>query len=227
MRESESDPSKRDKHFHRCKDLIEEAVSINDGDEQSLCSKTFYEIAKGQMQQALSFHKQCEEVIKNESKHFPYGGNQTLESLASVKALLRLAKAIIEFAKGHVREALGFLKQMVEENPRAPSDIWFGIGLCYYKLGNLPKAKLSMDKTIELDPENSMALTSLGIIEISSNINDFEVRQGAIQYFERAFQANPRNPLCISYLAEHYFMKNDHELAADLCEAGISVLASK
>ena len=33
-----------------------------------------------------------------------------------------------------------------------------------------------MDKTIELDPNNSMALTSLGVIEIASNINDFEVR---------------------------------------------------
>ena len=72
---------------------------------------------------------------------------------------------------------MSFLKQMVHENPRCPSDIWFGIGLCYYRLGNLPKAKLSMDKTIELDPNNSMALTATGIIEIASNVNDFEVRE--------------------------------------------------
>lgn len=100
---------------------------------------------------------------------------------------MRLACAIIEFAKGHVKESLGFLKQMVLENPRCPSDIWFGIGLCYYRLGNLAKAKLSMDKTIELDPGNSMALTALGIIEISSNVNDFEMREQAMNYFERAF----------------------------------------
>ena len=74
------------------------------------------------------------------------------ESSVAIRALLRLAKAIIEFAKGHVKESLTSLKLMVQENPRCPSDIWFGIGLCYYKLGNLPKAKLSMDKTIELDP---------------------------------------------------------------------------
>ena len=73
---------------------------------------------------------------------------------------------------------------MVHDNPRCPSDIWFGIGLCYYRLGNLPKAKLSMDKTIELDPGNSMALTATGIIEIASNVNDFEVREQAMTYFE-------------------------------------------
>ena len=123
-----------------------------------------------------------------------------------------LARAIIEFNRGHIKESLSFLKQMVNDNPRAPSDIWFAIGLCYYRLGNLPKAKLSMDKTIELDPENSMALVSIGIIEIASNINDFEACEKAVQYFERSFQANPRNPLAIKYMAEHYFCKKDYDL---------------
>lgn len=116
---------------------------------------------------------------------------------------------------------------MVAENPRCPSDIWFGIGLCYYRLGNLPKAKLSMDKTIELDPQNSMALTALGIIEIASNVNDYEVREQAMQFFERAFQANPRNPLCINYLAEHYFMKQEYQLCTELCQAGLQVIKNK
>ena len=62
-----------------------------------------------------------------------------------------------------------------------------------------------MDKTLELDPDNSMALVSMGIIEIASNINDFEACEKAVQYFEKSFQINPRNPLAIKYLAEHYF----------------------
>ena len=80
-------------------------------------------------------------------------GSSSLQgSSAAVNALLRLAKSIIEFLKGNIKESLAQLKQMVFDNPRCPSDIWFGIGLCYYRLGNLPKAKLSMDKTLELDP---------------------------------------------------------------------------
>ena len=134
---------------------------------------------------------------------------------------------MIEFARGHFKESLTHLKQMVADNPRCPSDIWFGIGLCYYRMGNMPKAKLSMDKTLELDPDNSMALTALGIIEIATSVNDFEVREHAMQYFERGFQANPRNALCTSYLAEHYFVKGEYQLAAELCEAGLLVLKNK
>lgn len=66
-----------------------------------------------------------------------------------------------------------------------------------------------------------MAWSALGIIELASNINDYEVRLRAVQHFERAFEANPRNPLCIKYLAEHYFVKQEYQLSADLCEAGL------
>jgi len=72
-----------------------------------------------------------------------------------------------------------------------------------------------------------MALTAVGIIEIASNVNDYDAREQAMQYFERAFQANPRNPLCISYLAEHYFIKKEYELTCELCLAGLSILKNK
>lgn len=130
---------------------------------------------------------------------------------SAVKALCLLAKAIIEFNKGHVKESLAQLKTMIKDNPRSPSDIWFGIGLCYFRLGNLPKAKLSMDKTIADDPTNSMALTALGIIEISANFTDYESHEKACGYFERAFAANPRNPLTLKYLAEHFFLLQNYD----------------
>lgn len=72
-----------------------------------------------------------------------------------------------------------------------------------------------------------MAWSALGIIELASNINDYEVRLRAVQHFERAFEANPRNPLCIRYLAEHYFVKQEYQLSADLCEAGLQLIKNK
>ena len=137
----------------------------------------FYEIAAGQLKQAHDYFTHCEDQLKEKFRYPKDSMKGPNEQTVAIKALMRLARAIIEFAKGHVKESLGFLKQIVQENPRCPSDIWFGIGLCYYRLGNLPKAKLSMDKTIELDPQNSMALTAIGIIEISSNVNDYQVRE--------------------------------------------------
>ena len=140
-----------------------------------------------------------------------YKGLGSAQGNHAVKSLCMLAKAIIEFNKGHVKESLGHLKSMIKENPRSPADIWFAIGLCYFRLGNLPKAKLSMDKTVVEDPENSMALTALGIIEIAPNVADFENRAKAFDYFEKAFAANPRNPLCLKYLADHFFLIEQYD----------------
>ena len=72
-----------------------------------------------------------------------------------------------------------------------------------------------------------MALTATGIIEIASNVNDFDVRENAMRYFEKAFQANPRNPLCMIYLAEHYFTKQEFQLATELCETGLQIIKIK
>lgn len=62
-----------------------------------------------------------------------------------------MARAIIEFNKGHYKESLVLIRNLILANPHAPSDIWFALGLCYYRTGNIPKAKLSFDKTLELD----------------------------------------------------------------------------
>lgn len=75
-----------------------------------------------------------------------------------------------------------------------------------------------------------MALASLGIIELVQNLSDFESRESAATYFERAFNANPRNPIALKYLADHYFFKggeNGFALATDLATAGLSVLKHK
>jgi len=83
-----------------------------------------------------------------------------------LKALCSLARAIIEFNKGHYKESLVLIKEILRANPLAPSDMWLALGLCYYRTGNMAKAKLSFDKTLEVDSNNSMALASLGIIEM-------------------------------------------------------------
>jgi len=58
------------------------------------------------------------------------------------------------------------LKKIIEINPNSPLDIWMAIGICYFKLNNLPKAKFALEYVIENDPVNSMALTALGVTEL-------------------------------------------------------------
>lgn len=135
---------------------------------------------------------------------------------SGLASLSLLAKVVIAYNKGNLGECHKNLVQILKENPRAPSDLWFALGLVYYRAKNLIKAKLSFEKTLALDENNSMALVALGILEIAVNVNDFEVREKAAQLFERAFKSNPRNALAVKYLADHYFFKNDLEGAKKL-----------
>ena len=119
------------------------------------------------------------------------------------------------------------LVHILSENPRAPSDIWYALGLVYYRVQKLIKARLCFEKTLEMDEKNSMALVGLGIIELEANVNDFEVREKAASLFERAFRSNSRNSLAIMYLADHYFFKNDFESAKLMSQSGLSILGKK
>ena len=69
--------------------------------------------------------------------------------------LVNLAMAIISYNEGQVKATLNHLKNMVELNPRSPPEVWLGIGICFFKLKNLVKAKFSFEQVLELDPQNS------------------------------------------------------------------------
>lgn len=144
-----------------------------------------------------------------------------------LRGLCHLLRVIIEFNKGNYSECLNELRKLIIENPKAPSDIWFALGLCYYRTDNLPKAKLSFEKTLELDPQNAMALTSLGILEQVLGQNDKDSMARATKFFLKAFEINPRNPLVLKYLAEHLFFKGEFALCKDFCNAAQQILQTK
>ena len=81
--------------------------------------------------------------------------------------LYQILKAMKEFSKDNYLEALQILKQVLKANPLAPPSIRFGIGLCYYRLGNINKATFAFQRVIELDPDNSMAKVGLAVVEMA------------------------------------------------------------
>jgi RNA polymerase-associated protein CTR9 len=105
------------------------------------------------------------------------------------------------------------LKKLVDINPLVPSDIWLAIGICYFKLNNLVKAKFSLEYVLEIDPENSMALTSLGITELYLNPSDPTQREKAVLLFQKSFEIDDTNPLTMKHLADHFFFANDLDIS--------------
>jgi RNA polymerase-associated protein CTR9 len=138
-----------------------------------------------------------------------------------VEPLVLIAQAIIDFNQGNTAASLDNLKRLIEVNPLCPSDIWLALGVCYFKLNNYLKAKFSFEHTLNIDPENSMALTSLGITEILMNSSDPKQREKAVILFQRSFEIDDTNPLTMKHLAEHFFVSGDLDISEALSTRAI------
>jgi len=77
-----------------------------------------------------------------------------------------VAKVIIDYNEGHLQGCLVGLRQILRANPNSPLDIWLALGIVYFKLNNLPKAKFAIEHVVEQDPKNAFAMTCLGIVTI-------------------------------------------------------------
>jgi tetratricopeptide (TPR) repeat protein len=131
--------------------------------------------------------------------------------------LIVIANAIVAYNEGNISEALKHLKTVVELNPNSPLEIWMAIGICYFHLNNLPKAKFALEHVIENDPENAMALTALGITELQLNCSSPQQREKAVLLFQRSFHIDDTNPLTMKHLADHFFFSNELEISQELC----------
>ena len=127
--------------------------------------------------------------------------------------LILLAQAIILYNEGKIQQALDCLKKVVLINPACPLDIWLAIGICHSKLNNFVKAKFSFEHVLEKDPLNSMALTSLGIVEIQINPQLLTQREKAAALFFKSYEVDDTNPLTMKHLADYFFFKDDFKLA--------------
>lgn len=132
-----------------------------------------------------------------------------------------LAWAIITYNEGNILAALQHLKKIVDLNPRSPPDVWLGIGICFFKLNNLAKAKFALEHVLQLDPKNAMAMTALGVTELQINFSDQVQRAKAIKLFQQSFEIDDSNPLTMKHLAEHFLLSEELDIAEALCRRAI------
>lgn len=122
------------------------------------------------MRHANQLNKMAFDIQGSFTKSFTYmmrGGFQQAKQLIGagisdlsetnnqVEPLQLIAQAVIAFNEGNIQETLSNLKKVINNNPYCPEEIWFAIGVCYFKLNNLPKAKFALEHVLELNPDNA------------------------------------------------------------------------
>jgi len=185
--------------------LIYNADNLNFKVPITFITKCFWALSQGQIQQS-----------QQQIEHFSHNNYSNPVS--------KIMKGLIEFSKGEYHSALELFKSIQQQNPLANPQIRFAIGLCYFRLGNLEKARFAFERTIDLDHENSLAFVALAIVELQTNVNDQKMRNKAASYLEKAIKLDQNNYLALRYLADHYFFKKEYEIARKVCERGLSVM---
>ncbi len=130
----------------------------------------------------------------------------------SVPALV--GKACIAFNKKEYKNALNHYKKALKINTNAPASVRLGMGQCFFKLNKLPKAKLAFERALELDSQCIGSLVGLAILELN-NKSPESIKKG-VELLSKAYTIDPKNPIVLNHLANHFFYKKDYQKVEQL-----------
>ncbi|CAF0862823.1 unnamed protein product [Brachionus calyciflorus] len=125
-----------------------------------------------------------------------------------------VGKATIAFNKKDYKTSLNLYKKALKTNSNAPAGVRLGMGLCFYKLGKIPKAKLAFERALELDQQCVGALIGLSILELNNKTTD-STKLG-VEMLSKAYQLDSKNPIVLNHLANHFFYKKDYQKVQQL-----------
>ncbi|KAL5244033.1 hypothetical protein ACI65C_011443 [Semiaphis heraclei] len=126
----------------------------------------------------------------------------------------QLGKACIAFYRKDYKGALAYYKKVLRSNPQCPADVRLGMAHCFLKLGNIEKAQLAFERTLQLDPKCVGALVGLSVMKLNSeNPNDIKL---GVNMLSKAYTIDTNHPMVLNHLANHFFYKKDYAKSESL-----------
>lgn len=125
-----------------------------------------------------------------------------------------VGKACIAFNKKDYKNALNNYKKALKINPNSPASVRLGMGLCFFKMAKISKAKLAFERALELDPQCVGALVGLAIIELNEKTT--ESTKLGVEMLSKAYTIDSTNPIVLNHLANHFFYKKDYQKVQQL-----------
>ena len=88
------------------------------------------------------------------------------------------------------------------------------MGLCFFKMSKISKAKLAFERALELDAKCVGALVGLAIIEL--NEKNADSTKLGVEMLSKAYSIDSTNPIVLNHLANHFFYKKDYQKVQQL-----------
>ncbi|KHJ44027.1 tetratricopeptide repeat protein [Trichuris suis] len=120
-----------------------------------------------------------------------------------------LGRAAIMYKRGDYASALSMYRKALRAAPNCPSEVRLGLAYCFFKLGQLEKTGLALQRALQLKPDNVDALVGLAVFELNRARSE-DIRIG-VQRLTIAYQLDGNHPIALIALADHFFFKKDPE----------------
>ncbi|MDH5693030.1 MAG: tetratricopeptide repeat protein [Gammaproteobacteria bacterium] len=213
---------------------FEAALTINPNYADAIHNAVAVQIDRGQFVKAQEYLERFCALSPHDSRTLSLQANlhyakqdyerviNTFETLLEFQTLneLQYTKLAISFQK------IGALKKAIEAYSSAQKlngtnyFTWLNKGRCEYELSQFDNARKSLEKSLELKPEQMTALNLLGAI--AKNAGQF---QQAIHYFEKALSYNPDSTKTLTNLGHMLgtFLGSDLDRAETLLNHVIEI----
>jgi len=141
--------------------------------------------------------------IDRAEKYFDFVLNSSKDNILAL-----LGKACIAYHKKQYNGSLEYFTNILRLNSNCPATVRLGLAQCYWKLGNLEKAKSAFKRTLELDSKCVGALLGLAILKLNRH-NAEDVKQG-VSLLSKAYNIDNTNSMVLNHLANHFFFKTEY-----------------
>ncbi len=127
-------------------------------------------------------------------------------------------------AQGKCTEAIPLYQAALEQDPSL-TDVWYGLGRCYYSLKDYEQAAEAFRKVTAARPQDQAAYEYLGRALYFKNfsLKDEYRFDEAIAALNRAMELDPQDPTPYDFLGRIYYYLKDYERAIPYMEKAIQL----
>uniref|UniRef100_A0A0N4Z759 RNA polymerase-associated protein CTR9 n=1 Tax=Parastrongyloides trichosuri TaxID=131310 RepID=A0A0N4Z759_PARTI len=120
-----------------------------------------------------------------------------------------LGYACVLYNKKDYKKSLEMYKKVLKMCPNCPAYVRLGIGYCLLKCGYTEKARVAFERVLQLDPNNSYALTSLAVLDF--NQNTWQSTSSGAQRLVKSWKLDSKNSVTALEMANFLFLRTDYE----------------
>ncbi|CEF62160.1 RNA polymerase-associated protein Ctr9 homolog [Strongyloides ratti] len=133
--------------------------------------------------------------------------------------------ACILYNKKEYFKSLKYFKKALKIYPKSPPYVRLGIGYCLLKLGYIEKAKVAFERVLELEKDNSYALTALAILDFANNTLK-STTAGATKLI-KSWKLDTNNISTALELSDFLFLKGEYEKSEKYSKIALQLSESK